>query len=91
MNTLFLLVCGMSVVFFGYFFIECHRETSRRKRRGSSVIAVSPGVQATESYVGRHSMSHLEKQMVDFLTHDHRSADAACSPRIASLDPAVRP
>jgi hypothetical protein len=76
MNILFLTVCGMSLAFFGYFFLACHLDAFRRKPRRSSVVKVSPEIQAIDSPVGRHSFVHLEKQMADFLTH-HRSAGTA--------------
>jgi hypothetical protein len=90
MNTLFLIVCGMSLAFFGYFFLMCHRDMSRRKPRGSSVVKVSPEFQAVESPVGRHSLAHLEKQMADFLT-DHRSAGNADRTQVTPVGPAVQP
>lgn len=74
MNILFLSICGMSLVFFGIFFVACHRDTSRRKPRRSSVVKVLPDIQAVESLVGRHSLGDLEKQMSDFLGSHRRPA-----------------
>jgi hypothetical protein len=67
MNTLFLLICGMSLVFFGYFFIECHKDNARRKPHRSSVVKISPAIRAIESPSGPNSLVHLEKQMADFV------------------------
>jgi hypothetical protein len=90
MNILFLIVCGMSLVFFGIFFLACHRDASRRKPRGSSVVKISPEIQAVGPRVGHHSLVHLEEQMADFLNH-HRSATVADRSRVTPLGPVVRP
>ncbi len=90
MNTLFLVVCGMTLVFFGYFFLACHLDASRRKPRRSSVVKASPEIQAIESPVERHYFVHMERQMADFLTH-HRSARVAGRSQVTPLGPVVRP
>ncbi len=90
MNILFVGICGMSLVFFGFFFVACHRDTSRREPRGSSVVKISPDIQAIDSPFGRHYLIHLEKQMTDFVTH-HRSGSIADRPQVAPLGRAVRP
>jgi len=90
MNILFLSICGMSLVFFGFFFVACHRDASRRKPRGASVVKISPEIQGFDPHAGRHHLIHLEKQMADFLTH-HRSASVGDRSRVSPLGPAVRP
>jgi hypothetical protein len=90
MNILFLGVCGMSLVFFGYFFVACHRDASRRKPRGSSVVKISPEVQAIDSHAGRHYLIHLERQMAGFVTHRSAIDDADGSGSI-SVGPVVQP
>jgi hypothetical protein len=90
MNVLFLGVCGMSLMFFGFYFLACHRETSRRKPHGSCVLKISPEIQAIDSPFGRHYLIHLEKQMAGFVTH-HRSGSVADRLQVAPLGPAVRP
>ena len=74
MNILFLIVCGMSLVFFGFFFRACHREASQRKPRRSSVVKISPEIDAVSSNEGRQSLVDLEKQMEDFLGPHQRAA-----------------
>jgi hypothetical protein len=90
MNILFLAVCGMSLAFFGVFFLACHHDISRRKPGGASIAKISPEIQAFDSHVGRHTLVHLEEQMANFLTH-HRSAAVADLPRVTPLGPVVRP
>jgi len=68
MNDFFLGICGMSLVFFAYFFLACHLESSRRKARGRSPIRVLSQTRAVEDQMGRRSFIHLEKQMADFLS-----------------------
>jgi hypothetical protein len=75
MDILFLLVCCMSLVFFGIFFVACHRDASRKKPRTSSVVKVSPEIDAVGSNAGRQSLVDLEKQMADFLG-SHQRADS---------------
>ena len=72
MNILFLSICGMSLVFFGIFFVACHRDASRRKAGKSSVVKIVPEVQTVDSRAGRHSLGDLEKQMSDFLGSHRR-------------------
>ncbi len=74
MNILFLSVCGMGLVFFGLFFVECHRDAIRRKSRRSSGVKISPESQVVDSPIGRHSFVHLEKQMADFLSSHQLAA-----------------
>ena len=74
MNTLFLIVCGMSLVLFGFFFLACHRDASQKKPRRSSVVKISPENHAVVSNSGRHSLVHLEKQMADFLSSHQLAA-----------------
>jgi len=84
MNILFLSICGMSLVFFGFFFVACHRDVSQRKPRGSSVFKISTEIKSLDPHPGRHHLIHLEKQMADFLTH-HRSARVADRSRVVPL------
>ena len=74
MNILLLLVCSMSLVFFGIFFVACHKDASRKKPRASSVVKVLPEIDAVGSNAGRQSLVDLEKQMADFLGSHQRAA-----------------
>ena len=74
MNILFLLVCGMSLVFFGIFFVACQRDASRKNPRASSAVKISPEIDAVGSNAGRQSLVDLEKQMADFLGSHQRAA-----------------
>ena len=73
MNILFLLVCGMSLVFFGVFFVACHKDAARKKPRTSSVVTISPEIDAVGSNAGRQPLVDLEKQMADFLGSRQRA------------------
>ena len=90
MNILFLAVCGISLVFFGFFFLACHKDMSRRKPHGSSVFKISSASPAMDSPAGRHYLVHLEKQMADFLTHP-RSARVADRSQVAPAGPMIQP
>jgi hypothetical protein len=72
MNILFLGICGASLMFFGIFFLACHRDASPRKSRRSPVVKISPEMHAIDSHAGRHSLGELEKQMSDFLGSHRR-------------------
>ncbi len=68
MNSLFLVICGMSLAFFGIFFVACHRDASRKTPRRSRVVKVSPEIGAIDPLVGQHNLTQLERQMAEFLT-----------------------
>jgi hypothetical protein len=90
MNAFFLGVCGMSLVFFGFFLLACHRDMSRRKSRIPTVTKIVPGTQAFDSLVEGHPLIRLEREMADFLTR-HRSVGAAEGSRATSVGPAIQP
>jgi TolA-binding protein len=72
MNALFLVICGVSVVFFVLFLFEC----SRPLRRGQKSLAVrkTTGAAAVDSATGGRFFAHLEKQMAEFLAAHSRTA-----------------
>jgi hypothetical protein len=89
MNIFFLVVCGLSLVFFGFFFLACHREMPRRKSRIPSVTKVATGTEALDSLGEGHPLIRLEREMADFLTR-HRPVGAAEGIR-ATSGPVIQP
>ena len=89
MNIFFLVVCGLSLSFFGFFFLACHRDMSRRKSRIPAVTKVAPVTQALDSLGEGHSLIRLEREMADFLTR-HRAVGAAEGIR-ATSGPVIQP
>ena len=71
MNILFLVICGMGLVFFVYFLVACHCDASQTTARRSWVVKVPPETLATNFTVGRHDLGHLELQMAEYLS-SHR-------------------
>jgi hypothetical protein len=72
MTTLFLIICGISVVFFAVFLLEC----SRPHRKGTTARATGKSVEAEviEPPTRRRSLAHVEQQMSDSLAHHGRTA-----------------
>ncbi len=72
MTTLFLLTCGVSLIFFLVFLTQC----SRPKRKSPGVIRkinqpADRGVaqsRAMESFAGRRFFVHMEEQMAEFIS-----------------------
>jgi hypothetical protein len=89
MNFFFLVVCGMSLVFFGFFFLACYRDAPRRKSRIPAVEKIVPEAQAFDSWGDRHALILLEREMADFRTR-RRSAGAAEGIR-ATSSPVIHP
>ena len=73
MSTLFLIICGVAVVFYAVFLFECSRPV--RKSRKAPVIGKSTEAAVIDSATGRRFLVHLEQQMAEFLS-THRSAAA---------------
>jgi hypothetical protein len=89
MNVFFLVVCVLSLSFFGFFLVACHREMPRRKSRIPTVTKVAPGIQTFDSLGEGHALIRLEREMADFLTR-HRSAGAGDGIR-ATSGPVIQP
>jgi Putative beta-barrel porin-2, OmpL-like. bbp2 len=71
MNALFFVICGLSVVFFAVFLVECSRPQRRpgkaprvRRANGSDIVDLT---------TGRRFFVHLEQQMAEFLAAHHRA------------------
>jgi Putative beta-barrel porin-2, OmpL-like. bbp2 len=71
MSTLFLIICGVAVVFYAVFLFECSRPV--RKSRKAPVIRKSTEAAVIDWATGRRFLVHLEQQMAEFLS-THRSA-----------------
>jgi hypothetical protein len=72
MTTLFILICAVSVVFFGVFLVGCSRP--RQKSKTGSVVHPAPEAQAVDSVAGRRFFVHLEEQMAHFVSAHGRTA-----------------
>jgi hypothetical protein len=72
MNTLFLIVCGISVVFFAVFLLECSRP--RRKARTTQVTRKSVEAEVVEPTTGWQFLAHIEQQMAEFFAHRGHTA-----------------
>ena len=72
MSTLFLIICCVAVVFYAVFLFECWRPV--RKSRKAPVIRKSTETAVIDSATGRRFLVHLEQQMTEFLSAQHRAA-----------------
>ncbi len=70
MNTIFLAVCLLSLLFFGVFLVNCSRP-GRKPKRGRAVRRYPPSVVA-DAAMGRRFFVHLEQQMAEFLSSHSR-------------------
>ncbi len=89
MNIFFLVVCGLSLSFFGFFLLACHRELAGRKSKIPAVTRVASGIQTFDSLGEGHPLIQLEGEMADFLT-GHRTLGAAEGIR-ATSGPVIQP
>ncbi len=72
MNTLFLMICTVSVLFFFVAILwECSRPLAEGKK--PSVIRRSTEAAVVDSATGRRLFAHLEQQMAEFLAVHHRT------------------
>jgi hypothetical protein len=72
MSTLFLVICGLAVVFYAVFLFECSRPV--RKSRKAPVVRKSTEAAVIDWATGRRFLVHLEQQMAEFLSAEHRAA-----------------
>jgi hypothetical protein len=70
MTTFFLLICGLSIVFFTIFFVGCSLSMRKSSNRNRKVVSVRklPQAQVVDSACGRRVFIHLEQQMAQFLS-----------------------
>ena len=72
MSTLFLIICGVAVVFYAVFLFECSRPV--RKSWKGPVVRKSTETAVVDSATGRRFLVHLEQQMAEFLSAHRRAA-----------------
>jgi hypothetical protein len=71
MSATFLTICGVAVVFYAVFLIEC----SRPRHAGNKVyLRKLPPNGTVDSAVGRRFLVHLENEMAEFLSTRRGSA-----------------
>jgi len=71
MNALFLVICGVSVVFFVVFLFQCSRPA--RKSRKHLTIRTWDEHSVADSAMGRRFLTHLETEMTEFLSRHRRT------------------
>ena len=75
MNTLFLVICAASILFFTVFLVACIADSRRRLSKHPVVHKLST-TEAVDSGAGRRWLIHLEQQMAEFLSTDARKGAA---------------
>jgi hypothetical protein len=70
MTAFFLLICGISLVFFAIFLVECSLSMKKSHSRSHKILAVRKlsQDQVVDSACGRRVFIHLEQQMAQFLS-----------------------
>ena len=75
MNTLFLVICAASILFFTVFLVACIADSRRRLSKHPVVHKLST-TEAVDSAAGRRWLIYLEQQMAEFLSTHGRSIAA---------------
>ena len=75
MNTLFLVICAASILFFTVFLVACIADSRRRLSKHPVVHKLST-TEAVDSAAGRGRLIYLEQQMAEFLSSQGRSVAA---------------
>src|SRR5664280_1327906 len=75
MNTLFLVICAASILFFTVFLVACIADSRRRLSKHPVVHKLST-TEAVDSAAGRRWLIYLEQQMAEFLSSQGRSVAA---------------
>ncbi|HEY5174914.1 MAG TPA: outer membrane beta-barrel protein [Terriglobales bacterium] len=75
MNTLFLVICAASILFFIVFLVACIADSRRRLSKHPVVHKLST-TEAVDSAAGRGRLIYLEQQMAEFLSSQGRSVAA---------------
>jgi hypothetical protein len=71
MNTLFLVICSLSPVFFVVFLLECSRPLHKSKK--APVVRKSTEAAVIDAATGRRLFVHLEQQVAEFISAHHRT------------------
>jgi hypothetical protein len=75
MSAWFLILCGMSILFYGVFLAACITDTRRRSKRAVVLqVPKVPQKKAVDSAAGRRFLVQLETEMAEFLTNHGRTA-----------------
>ena len=74
MSTLFLVICIVSLLFFVVFLFECSRPL-RKSTKAPAARKLTEGT-ALDTTTSRRFFVHLEQQMAEFLSADHRTLAA---------------
>jgi hypothetical protein len=88
MGTLFLIICGVAVVFYVVFLIQCSRPPHAVKKVSFRKLASN---RAVDSAAGRRFLAHLEKEMAEFLSTHYGSATLSLIAMALLLIPIVAP
>src|ERR1035441_2024207 len=75
MNTLFLVICAASILFFTVFLVACIADSRRRLSKHPVVHKLST-TEAVDSAAGRRWLIYFEQQMAEFLSIHGRSVAA---------------
>jgi hypothetical protein len=67
MNVLFILICVVSLLFFGVFLVQC--SVPRKAPRRSPTVRKVSTSKAADYVAGRRALIHVEQQMAEFLSH----------------------
>ncbi len=72
MNSLFIIVCIIALLFYGFCLWDWFRQ--RRPRTGESVVRKLPQTEAVDAAAGRRFLVQLEKQMAEFVSQNRSAA-----------------
>src|ERR1039458_1596014 len=75
MNTLFLVICAASILFFTVFLVACIADSRRRLSKHPVDNKLST-TEAVDSAAGRRWLIYLEQQMAEFLSTNARKGAA---------------
>jgi hypothetical protein len=86
MNTLFFVICGVSIIFFAVFLFECSRPLRRPSR--APLVRRANGTDIADVTTGRRFLAHLEQQMAEFLISHHGTVPLLVAALLVAAIPA---